>query len=176
MIPLFGDILSYVYHKKQHSNKFLLAVDKFMPTMHLIEPGFAYSTCGPFTKTKSRPQKIKRDRRFQLYLLKWTRFFFQHKRAYRYFKDLPRKITSGKALRDKALLCMTNINVDLHQKISEISGKSENQKLENKLHESIIKIFRKQGVYSSHGDNMWGTDQGDMQLLGKDWEKYHNFT
>ena len=53
---------------------------------------------------------------------------------------------------------------------------SENQKLENKLHESIIKIFRKQGVYSSHGDNMWGTDQGDMQLLGKDWEKYHNFT
>ena len=33
-------------------NKFLLAVDKFMPEMHLKQPGFTYSACGPFTKNK----------------------------------------------------------------------------------------------------------------------------
>ena len=33
-------------------NKFLLAGDKFMPEMHLRQPGFTYSACGPFTKNK----------------------------------------------------------------------------------------------------------------------------
>ena len=33
-------------------NKFLLAGDKVMPEMHLRQPGFTYSACGPFTKNK----------------------------------------------------------------------------------------------------------------------------
>ena len=33
--------------------KFLLAGDKFMSETDLREPGFTYSTSGPFTKTKS---------------------------------------------------------------------------------------------------------------------------
>ena len=40
-------------------NKFLLAGDKFMPEMHLKQPGFAYSACGPFTKNKKRIKKLK---------------------------------------------------------------------------------------------------------------------
>ena len=40
-------------------NKFLLARDKFMPEMHLRQPGFTYNTCGPFTKKKERVQKFK---------------------------------------------------------------------------------------------------------------------
>ena len=39
-------------------NKFLLAGDKFMPEMHLKQPGFTYSACGPFTKNKERIKKI----------------------------------------------------------------------------------------------------------------------
>ena len=35
-------------------NKFLLAGDKFMPEIHLRQPGFTYSACGPFTKHKER--------------------------------------------------------------------------------------------------------------------------
>ena len=35
-------------------NKFLLAGDKFLPKMHLRQPGFFYSTCGPFTKSKGK--------------------------------------------------------------------------------------------------------------------------
>ena len=37
-------------------NKFLLAGDKFMPEMHLKQPGFTYSACGLFTKNKERIQ------------------------------------------------------------------------------------------------------------------------
>ena len=33
-------------------NKFLLPGNKFMPKMHLQQPGFTYSVCGPFTKNK----------------------------------------------------------------------------------------------------------------------------
>ena len=40
-------------------NKFLLAGDKFMPEMHLKQPGFTDSACGPFTKNKERIQKFK---------------------------------------------------------------------------------------------------------------------
>ena len=35
-------------------NKFLLAGDKCMPEMHLKQPEFTYSACGPFTKNKRR--------------------------------------------------------------------------------------------------------------------------
>ena len=39
-------------------NKFLLASDKFMPEMHVKQPGFTYSTCGSFTKDKERIEKL----------------------------------------------------------------------------------------------------------------------
>ena len=40
-------------------NKFLLAGDKFMPEIHLKQPRFSYSACGPFTKNKERILKFK---------------------------------------------------------------------------------------------------------------------
>ena len=40
-------------------NKPLLAGDKFMPKMHLRQPGFTYSDCWQFTKNKERMQKFK---------------------------------------------------------------------------------------------------------------------
>ena len=53
-------------------NKYLLAGDKFMPEMHLRQPGFTYSACGSFTENKERIQKFKEtgDSR---YLQKWIR-------------------------------------------------------------------------------------------------------
>ena len=39
-------------------NKFLLAGDTFMPEMHLRQPGFSYSTCGPFTKNKKEYKSL----------------------------------------------------------------------------------------------------------------------
>ena len=39
-------------------SKLLLAEDKFISKMHLKQPGFTYSACGPFTKNKERSFKI----------------------------------------------------------------------------------------------------------------------
>ena len=41
--------------------KFLLAGDKFMPEIHLKQPEFTYSACGPFTKNKERISKLKKQ-------------------------------------------------------------------------------------------------------------------
>ena len=40
-------------------NKFLLAGAIFMSEMHLKQPGFTFSACGPFTKNKERIQNFK---------------------------------------------------------------------------------------------------------------------
>ena len=40
-------------------NKFLLAGDKFMPEIHLRQPQFTYSACGPFTRHEEGIQKFK---------------------------------------------------------------------------------------------------------------------
>ena len=39
-------------------NTFLLVGNKFMPEMHLKQPGFTYSVCGLFTKNKKRIEKF----------------------------------------------------------------------------------------------------------------------
>ena len=39
-----------MYNVNEIVNKPLLAGDEFMPEMHLRQPQFAYSVCGPFTK------------------------------------------------------------------------------------------------------------------------------
>ena len=41
-------------------NKFLLAGDKFMPEVHLIQSGFTYNASGPFTKNKKEFKKLKK--------------------------------------------------------------------------------------------------------------------
>ena len=42
-------------------NNFLLARNRFMPEIHLRQPGFRYSACGSFTKSKERIQKFKKQ-------------------------------------------------------------------------------------------------------------------
>ena len=84
-------------------NKFLLAGDKFMPKMHLKQPRFTYSACGPFTKNKERIQKFKEtgDTKYN-YKSKLDKECFQHDMACVDFKDLARRRTSDKVLIDKA--------------------------------------------------------------------------
>ena len=41
-------------------NNLLLAGDKFMPKMHLKQPGFTCSACGPYTKTKKEYKNLKK--------------------------------------------------------------------------------------------------------------------
>ena len=39
-------------------NRFLLVRDKHMPKIHLKQPQFTYSACGPFTKNKEIIKKL----------------------------------------------------------------------------------------------------------------------
>ena len=84
-------------------NKFLLVGDKFMPEMHLREPGFTYSACGPFTQNKERIQRFKEtgDTSY-IYKKELDKACFQHDVAYGDFKDLAKRAAADKVLRDKA--------------------------------------------------------------------------
>ena len=94
---------TYTYKMNEIVNKFLLAEDKFMPEMHLKQPGFTYSACGPFTKNKERIQKFK-ETGDTSYIKKneLDKACFQHDMAYGDFKDLKRRTFSDEILRDKA--------------------------------------------------------------------------
>ena len=50
---------------KEIVKKFLLAVDKFMPGIHLRQPTFTYSACGPFLKKQRTNTKIKKKQEIQ---------------------------------------------------------------------------------------------------------------
>ena len=74
-----------------------------MLEMHLKQPGFTYSACGPFTKNKERTQKFKEtgDTSY-IYKNELDKNCFQHDMAYEDFKDLKRRTAFHKVLRDKA--------------------------------------------------------------------------
>ena len=98
-------------------NKFLLAGDKFMPEMHLRQPGFTYSACGPFTKNKERIQKFKEtgDSRY-IYQNELDKACFQHDIAYGDFKDLTRRTASDEILCLKAFNTAKNPKYDRYQR------------------------------------------------------------
>ena len=64
-------------------NKFLLAGDKFMPEMHLRQPQFVYSACGPFTRHKERIKKFEQtgDTRY-IYRNEPDKACFKHHSVY----------------------------------------------------------------------------------------------
>ena len=163
-------------------NKFLLAGDKFMPEMHLKQPGFTYSACGPITKNNERIQKFKEsgDTNY-IYRIELDKTCFQYDMAYGYFKDLARRKASEKLLRDKASNIAKNPKYDGYQrglasmvykcfdkKTSGGAIKSmPNEQLAEEFHEQIIKKFKKRKVYSSFKDNIWDADLADMQSISK---------
>ena len=129
-------------------NKFLFAGNKFMPEMHLKQPEFTYSACGPFTKNIERIQKFKET----------------GDKSYIYkngdFKDLKRRANSDKVLRDKAFNIAKIPKYDGYQKgiasmvykIFDKKSKGDgvsmpgdslefNEQLAEELHKPIIKNF-----------------------------------
>ena len=80
-------------------DKFLLAGDKFMPEMHLRQPKFVYSTCGPFTRHKERIKKFKQtgDTRY-IYRNDLEKACFQHDYAYADNKDLINRTKADKVI------------------------------------------------------------------------------
>ena len=90
-------------------NKFLLAGDKFMPEMHLREPGFTYSICGPFNRNKQRIQKfMQTENTNYIYRNELDKACFQHDMAYGKYKNLEKTTQSDKVLKDKAFAIANN--------------------------------------------------------------------
>ena len=78
-------------------NKFLLVGDKFMPEMHLKQPGFTYSACGPFTRNKERIEKFMQTENTDLiYRNELDKACFQHYMAYGKSKDLAKELIQTK--------------------------------------------------------------------------------
>ena len=75
-----------------------------MPEMHLKQPGFTYSACGPFTKNKERIKKKETGETKYIYRNELGEPCFQHGMAYEDFKDLAKRTASNKVLRDKAFI------------------------------------------------------------------------
>ena len=70
-------------------NKLLLVRDKFMPEMHLKQPGFTYSAFGPFTKNKEKIEKFMQTGNTDfIYKNELNKACFQHDMAYGKPKDL----------------------------------------------------------------------------------------
>ena len=140
-------------------NKLLLAGDKFMPEMHLIQPEFTYSACGPFTENKERVQEFKEtgDTTY-IYKNELDKTCFQHDIAYGDFKDLKKRTFSDKVLRDKAFNVAKNPKYDGYQRVlasmvfkffdkkSKGSGVNIplefNEQLAKELHKPIIRKFK----------------------------------
>ena len=70
-------------------NKFLLVGDKFMPEIHLKEPVFTYTACGPFTRNKERTEKFMQTGNTDfIYRNEFDKACFQHDMAYGKSKEL----------------------------------------------------------------------------------------
>ena len=83
-------------------NKVLFVSDKFMPEMHLKQPGFTYSAYGSFTKNKKRIEKFMQTGNTNfIYKNELDKACFQHDIAYGKTKDLVKRTQSDKDLKDK---------------------------------------------------------------------------
>ena len=177
-IPLLGDICFEcnsieVYKMNDIVNKYLLT-DKFIPELHLKQPGFTYSACEPkiSLRTKERIQKFKEkgDSKY-IYKNDLDKVCFQYHMSYGVFKDLARRPVSDKVLRDKAFDVAKNPKYDGYQrgfasivykcfdKKTQGSGANneikQNEQLAEELHKPIIKKLEKRRVYSPFKDNIW---------------------
>ena len=143
-------------------NKFLLAGDKFMPEIHLRQPQFTYSACGPFTRHEERIQKFKEtgDTNY-VFKNELDKACFVHDAAYSDSKDLAKRTIADKNLKNTAFDIAKDPKYDgYHRGLasvvykffnSEVSGTgakliSENKQLANELHKPIIRKFEKRGV------------------------------
>ena len=150
--------------------------------MHLKQPGFTYSACGPITKNKERIEKfIKTGNTDLIYKNDLDKACFQHDMAYGKSKDLTKRTQSVEVLRDKSFKIASDPKDDRYQrglasmvykffdKKSSGSGiaTEPNYQLPNELHRQIIRKFKRRKVYSSIRDNIWGVDLADIQSLSK---------
>ena len=88
-----------------------------MPEMHLRQPQFVYSACGPFTRHKERIKEFKRtgDTRL-LYRNELDKACFKRHAAYAKYKDVEKRLKSDQKLRNSAYDIASNPKYDGYQR------------------------------------------------------------
>ena len=88
-----------------------------MPEMHLRQPQFVYSACGPFTRHKERIKQFKQtgDTRY-IYRNELDKACFQHDSAYADHKDLINRTEADNVLTVKAYDIASNPEYDRYQR------------------------------------------------------------
>ena len=98
-------------------NKFLLVGDTFVLEMHLKQPGFTCSACGPFAEKKERIEKFMQTGNTDfIYRNELDKTCFQHDMAYRKSKHLIKRTQSDKVLKDKAFKFASNPQYNGYQR------------------------------------------------------------
>ena len=146
---------------------FSLEGDKFMPEIHLKQPRFTYSPCGPFPTNKERIEKFMQTGNTNfIFKNQLDKACFQHDMAYGKSKDLAIRLTqSDNVLRDKAFKIASNPKYYGYQRglasmlykffdkkskgngisasLANKSANKPNYQLANELHKLIIRKFKK---------------------------------
>ena len=98
-------------------NKFLLVGDKFIPEMHLRQPRFVYSACGPFTRHKERIKEFERTGNISLlYKNELGKACFKHDAAYAKYKDVETRLIADDKLQNSAYDIAINPEYDGYQR------------------------------------------------------------
>ena len=83
--------------------KFLLAGNKFMPKLHLRQPGFTFSACGPFIKHGERIQKFRETSDLKhVYKNELDKAGFAHDAVCSDSKDLAKRTIPDRNLKERA--------------------------------------------------------------------------
>ena len=149
-----------------------------MPEIHLRQPQFTYSACGPFTKHEQRIQKFKEtgDTSY-IYKNELDKACFVHDAAYSDSKDLTKRTVADKILKNKAFDIAKDPKYNGYQrglasmvynffdsKIASPDKKSigngakrvnnklisQNVQLAEELHKPIIRKLKKKQKYIQH--------------------------
>ena len=89
-----------------------MAGDKFMPEMHLKQPGFTYSACGLFTKNKERIEKFMQTGNTDfIYKMSLVKLVFSMIWLMLNQKKIAKRTQSDKVLRDKAFVIASDLKL-----------------------------------------------------------------
>ena len=124
-----------------------------MSEMHLRQPQFVYSACGPFTRHKERIKKFKQTGdTCYIYRNELDKACFEHDSAYADHKDLINRTKSDKFLKDKAYDIARNPEYDGYQR---------------SLASMVYKFFDKKATAEPNAKHVMGNDVKKLKDTAK---------
>ena len=169
------ELLNGQFKMNKIINRFLLNGDKFMPELHLKQPGFTYTACGPFSKHRERIQKFRETGHLKhSYRKELEKGCFAHDGAYSDNKNSAKRTISDKILKGRAyeIARIRNYDAYLRALASMVykffdrktgPGISVNEQLAEELHRPLTKKFKQRKLYVRFKGNILGAGLAEME-------------